>query len=56
VSNSGRADRPLCHGPEVGLLIEDNDQGMELTVGAVATVVGAAGIDAHVKRSLSWLG
>jgi hypothetical protein len=29
---------------------------MEPTVGLVATVVGPAGIEEHVKRSLSWLG
>jgi hypothetical protein len=29
---------------------------MEPTVGVVATVVGAARIDEHVRRSLSWLG
>jgi hypothetical protein len=29
---------------------------MELTIGVVATVVGAAGIDEHVTRSFSWLG
>jgi hypothetical protein len=29
---------------------------MEPTIGVVATVVGAAGIDDNVKRSLPWLG
>jgi hypothetical protein len=29
---------------------------MKLTVGVVATVAGAAGLDEQVKRSQSWLG
>jgi hypothetical protein len=29
---------------------------MELTVGAIATVVSAARIDENITRSLSWLG
>jgi hypothetical protein len=52
VSDGGRANRPLCHGSGVCYLTEENDQGMELTIGVVATVVGAAGIAEHVKRSL----